>query len=237
MKNSIIPEHVFLKSIKSAFDFIREDFEEKEQQGKEKESYLYLICENQGVERYNYFEQAKDLLLRDNFENRKLNVDLMYNMDFDNVPSVYISLSGEQHGENNISVEQENKDVYIDDDKLALNVFTRRKNANYSIYIVSDNSNEANLIYYILDCIFISLTSHFAYVGIYNMTQGGQDIQIENDKIPKHIFVKTLSLGLQYCRSAPSFYEIPLFNNIFFKGRPTGLKSDPNDTPNNLDDL
>lgn len=221
MRNSVIPEHVFLRTIQSAFDFIKQDLLKKRVEGREEESYLYLICEDQKVERYSYYEQAQDLLLRDEFEVRSVNVDLMYNMDFDSVPSIYISLSGEQHGDNNLSVEQDKEDVYIEDNKKALNVFTRRKNANYSIYVISDNSNEANMLYYILDCIFISMTSHFAMMGLYNMTQGGQDIQIENDKVPKHIFVKTLNIGVQYYRKAPSFYEIPLFNEIFFKGRPT----------------
>ena len=235
MKDCNIPEYFLLKSIKTALRFIKEDLIEKRRQGREKESYLALICEDKKIERYNYFEQAEDLLLRDESEGKLLNVDLMYNMNFDNTPSIYISLSGEQYSDNNLSVEQQSLPLIVGESRF--DVFTRRKNANYSIYIVSDNSNEANLLYYILDCICISLTAHFSFSGFYNITHGGQDVQIENDKIPKHIFVKALNIGLQYKRSAPSFYTLPTFNELFFQGRPTGLKNDLNDTLDNDNDL
>jgi hypothetical protein len=166
------------------------------------------------------------VLFRDEDHPRKIKVDLMYNMDFDKVPSIYITLPGEQHGQNALSIEQDTEPYYnLDvDDQVTGTVanMTRRKNANYGIYITSDNATEATLLYYILDCLIISMTTHLALSGLYNITQGGQDIQLDSEKIPKNLFIKALTIGLQYYRSAPSLDENPMFVGAIFSGLPTG---------------
>lgn len=220
MKN-VIPEFLLLEIIKLGLKFIAVDLDE---QVDETNSYLYQILQGQELERYNHFDQAKNILIREEDDPRLLNVDLMYNMDFDRVPSIYVSLSGEQHSQNNLSVEQSSEPIYQENSYQE--VFTRRKNANYGIYIVSDNSNEVNLLYHIIDCIILSSTIHLSLVGLYNLTQGGQDIQIDSDKIPKHIFIKTLNIGMQYKRSAPSFAQIPMYGSLFGKGIPSSSKNE-----------
>lgn len=238
---TVIPEFILLHAVKAGLKFIEQNYNEQLANNTVSNSYLYRILQNEEIERYNYIEQAKAVLFKEEDDPRKLRVDLMYNMDFEKIPSIYVSLPGEQHGQNNLAIEQDEQpyfDILPDNTvKGYVNKFTRRKNATYSIYIMSDNSNEVTLLYHILDCLIISMTTHLALKGLYNITQGGQDIQIDSDKIPKHLFLKALSIGLQYSRSAPDLRQIPMFTDIMFEGRPTGLQSDETDTPNNLDDL
>lgn len=215
---NIIPEFALLDIVKIGLAYIKKDLED---QTNEADSYLYKILNGQEIQRYNYFQQAKNVLIKEQDDPRLLSVDLMYNMDFEKVPSIYISLAGEQHGQNNLSVEQSNEPFFNDQDQTYQDIFTRRKNANYGIYIVSDNSNEVNLLYHILDCILLSSTVHLSLIGLYNLTQGGQDIQIDTDKVPKHIFIKTLSIGMQYARSAPSFAQIQMYGGLFAQGTPS----------------
>lgn len=233
---TVIPEFILLSTIKNALKLIEADFNLCETEGRQDESYLYRVFGEAQIERYNYYEQAKGVLFKKKDDPRKLTVDLMYNMTMDKVPNIYITLPGEQHNQNAIMVEQE-EEPYWNTNGSYTNKFTRRKSATYAIYITSDNSNEVSLLYHLIDCIMISATSALTLSGLYNLTQGGQDIQLENDKVPKHFFIKALSIGLQYGRTAPDFSGTPMFTNLIFDGRPTGLKSEENDTPNNLDDL
>ena len=238
---TIIPEFILLHAIKAGFEYIQKDYELQTANGVEQNSYLHRILQREQIERYDYLTQAKAVLFKEEDDPRKLKIDLMNNMDFDKVPSIYISLPGEQHGQNNLAVEQDQEPYYNVNNQGEVhsytNKFTRRKNANYSFYIVSDNSNEVTLLYHIIDCLLISMTAHFSLKGLCNITQGGQDIQLDSDKIPKNLFIKALSVGLQYSRCAPDLSDAPMFTDIMFTGRPTGLKSDETDTPNNLDDI
>jgi len=222
--NLIIPEFILIHALKAGFDFIEKDFKEQITLNTPTNSYLYRILHDQRIERYDYYTQAQAILFKKKDDPRKLSIDLMFNMDFDKVPSVYISLPGEQHGQNNLGVEQNPESYFnVDENDNATsytNRYTRRKNANYGIYIASDNSNEVSLLYYIIDCLMISMTPHLTLKGLYNITQGGQDLQIENDKIPKNFFMKSISLGLQYERSAPDLTNTPMFTDIIFEGRP-----------------
>lgn len=233
---TIIPEFILLTTIKKALDLIEVDHKLCETENRIEESYLYRVFGDNQIERYQYYEQAKAILFKKKDDPRKLTIDLMYNMKMDKVPTIYITLPGEQHGQNAMTVEQEDE-PYWNDNGSFTDKFTRRKSATYAIYITSDNSNEVSLLYHLLDSILISATAGLALSGLYNLTQGGQDIQLENDKTPKHFFIKALSIGLQYGRTVPGFAGNPIFNELLFVGRPTGLKSEENDTPNNFDDL
>lgn len=220
---NIIPEFTILEAINIGLKYIRQDLEDNA--STIEQSYLHRILKGQSIERYNFFDQAKTLLTREEDDPRLLSVDLMYNMNFDKIPSIYVTLSGEQHGQNNIAVEQESEVLFngedIDNPTTYNSVYTRRKQANYSIYITSDNSNEVNLLYHIIDCLILSMTTHLSLKGLYNLTQGGQDVQIDSDKIPKHIFIKALSLGMQYQRSAPDFRQVPVITQMMCQGTPT----------------
>lgn len=231
-----IPEFILLNTIKKALALIETDYNKCETEDRIEESYLYRVFGNNQIERYNYFEQAKAVLFKRKDDPRKLTVDLMYNMNVNKVPTVYITLPGEQHGQNALAVEQES-DPYWNTNQSYTNKFTRRKTATYAVYITSDNANEVSLLYHLIDSILISATAALTLSGLYNMTVGGQDIQLESDKTPKHLFIKALSIGLQYSKTVPDFSGTPMFTDLIFKGRPTGLKSEENDTPNNLDDI
>lgn len=233
----VIPEFILLHTIKKAIELIKADLITCESNNLIEESYLYRVFQNTQLERYNYFEQIKAILLKKKDDPRLLKIDLMYNMSIERVPSIYITLPGEQHGGmQGLGMEQESQ-PYVNADYSTTNIYNRRKSATYGIYIVSDNSNEVNLLYHFIDCLLISATPALVVSGLYNLRHGGQDIQLENDKIPKHHFIKAISLGLEYAQSAPEFHRNISVADLIFKGVPTGLKSDPKDTENNDNDL
>lgn len=217
----IIPEFILLHTVTKAIKLIKQDLLDCEAGGRVEESYLFRVFGDNMIERYQYFEQMRDILLKKKDDPRLLNIDLMYNMAMDKVPSIYITLPGEQHSSDNAVAMETDEEYYTNQNGDYVQKYTRRKEATYAIYIVSDNSNEVNLIYHFIDSIILSATPALALSGLYNLRQGGQDIQLENDKIPKHFFIKALSLGMSYKKTAPEFHKnIPL-GELVWKGTPT----------------
>ena len=94
----IIPEFILLNTIKKSIELIVKDFIICQEKNLIEESYLYRVFGDNQLERFNYFEQIQALLLKKKDDPRKLKIDLMYNMNMDKVPSIYITLPGEQHG-------------------------------------------------------------------------------------------------------------------------------------------
>lgn len=220
----VVPEYILLKAIKDGLEFIKTDFDYQNINNTPENSYLYRITKNLGIERYQYYNQAQSVLFKEEDDPRTLTVDLMYNMNYDKFPSIYISLPGEQSSENSLSVEQgtipyfnNQKDGSIDGYN---NIFSRRKKSTYSIFIMSDNTNEVVMLYHIIDSLLISMMVQLTMIGLYNITLGGQDVQLNPDLVPKNSFSRAILISFEYSRSSPDLTKTSMFNEIFFKGLP-----------------
>lgn len=235
-----IPEFILLDTVQKLLNFVRVDFQSA---ATEQDSYLYKTLTGSKIERYDFYTQGKKIFLALEDDPRLLKVDLMYNMDIDKVPSIYITLPSEQNGQNGMGVDEGYQEAEIEDMDINglggsfTSVFTRRFNTTYSLMIISDNSNEVILIYHFLKALLISAHAHLNLSGIENIALGGQDIQLNSDRIPKHLFMRALTLNIQYETSSLDLRSHPMLGSILAKGKPTGFKSDEFDTPNNENDL
>lgn len=214
----IIPEFILLNAIEKGLAFVRSDFQTHFSNETEEESYLYELLGGANIQRYNYFKQGKKVILAEEDDPRKINIDLIYNMDVSKVPSVYVGLGSEQNsnGQNGIGLDQGYIEDVIYEDDTARSSFTRRKNSNYTIMITSDNSNEVVMLYHFLYALILSLTPHLNMVGLHNVAVGGQDLQLRADLLPKHLFTRALSIGFQYEVSTPDIHKHPLISSINF---------------------
>lgn len=208
----IIPEAIILEALEKGLKFIRTDFNNVQD---ETDSYLYQLLEGVSMERYNYFKQAKAVFLCEEDNPRKLNVDFMYNMNVDKVPSIYVALSSEQNGQNGLGLDQGYMEP-IEKEDGSVDVFTRRENTSYSIMITSDNSNEVVMIYHIVRALLLSLTIHLNLKGLENISIGGQDLQLRADLVPKNLFMRALNVSLQYEFSTPDLTNNPIIKDLFF---------------------
>jgi len=220
MQTLIVPETIILDSLEKALQFVRTDYATNIAANTEQDSYLYRILQGVGIERYTYFTQGKKVFLAAEDDPRLLNIDLVYNMNVNKVPSVYIALANEQNGQNGLGLDEGYQQDLENEDGTALSVFTRRKNTSYNIMITSDNSNEVVMIYHFLYALLTSLTPHMNMRGLENISIGGQDLQLRGDLIPKSIFMRALAINLQYEISVPDLSRNPTAGDIFFSGSP-----------------
>lgn len=99
-------------------------------------------------------------------------------------------------------------------------VFTRRFQSTYNIVITSDNSNEVVLIYHTMRALLIGLIPSINLAGLQNLAFGGQDVQLYSGLAPKNMYVRAITVTLQYETSAPSIFPLPMVHDIIAKGTP-----------------
>lgn len=226
----IIPEFILLDAIEKGLVFVKSDYQTHLANQTEEKSYLYRLLGGANIQRYNYFKQGKKVILAEEDDPRRLSVDLMYNMEINKVPSIYIALAAEQTGQNGIGLDQGYRESYYTDrdetdpenlipgDEVV--TFTRRMNTSYNIMIVSDNSNEVVMLYHFLRAMLLSLHPHLNLSGIENITMSGQDLQLYSDLIPKSAFMRAIGLNIQYEVTVPDLQATLLIQDVNFIGTP-----------------
>jgi hypothetical protein len=212
-------------------NYLRTDYDDQEDKAK---SFLMKLLKGKVIERYDLQTQAIEVFIDNNPENpRFLEVNLMFNMEREGLPTIHLTLPSEQTqtGGNGIGVDQGYQDVIVEDTEYDENgnmifqgkiteVYTRRFQSTYNIVITSDNSNEVILIYHTLRALLISLIPSMSLAGLENVALGGQDVQLNSGLAPKNMYVRSITLTLQYETSSPSIFPQLIFNDLTAKGTP-----------------
>jgi hypothetical protein len=226
-----IPEYILLDHVEKAIKYLRDDYAAQTDPDK---SYLRRVLYDNRIQRYDLIEQAESVFIQEIDNPRYLEVDLMWNMQRDGLPTIHITLPSEQThvGGNGIGTDEgyrENifeESVYDEETNELITqgsitpIYTRRYQSVYNIVITSDNSNEVILIYHTLRALLISLIRSLSEAGLQNIAFGGQDVQLYGGIVPKNIYMRAITVSLQYETSALSIFPQPLFNNLIANGVP-----------------
>lgn len=159
-------------------------------------------------ETFDYLTQAKNV-----FINKNVQVNMGYNLETAAMANVHILLPNESGSPFGIGADEnyqpqintiENEGT-VDEETFAQEIFTKRFESTYQLIITSENIFEVLLIYYYLKSCLISLHYHLELMGLRNLKIGGQDINIQQDSIPTHIFHRTLTMNFFYESNVPNF--------------------------------
>lgn len=220
----IIPEYKLLQHVEKCLAFIRSDYVA---QADKNNSYLMRVLNGNAIERYDLKTQAKKVFIDNDVTNdRFLETNLMFNMKREGLPTIHITLPSEQTqmGGNGVGVDQGYREQEIlDEGKVTekiFNVFTRRFQSTYNIVITSDNSNEVIMIYHVIRALLISTNGSLHLTGLENINTGGQDVQLYQGMANKNMYVRAITVGLQYETSAPDIWNNPIFKDLFATGTP-----------------
>lgn len=207
-----VPEIILYNAVQGALKYIRLDYAA---QADKNNSYLRRVLSGISFQRYDFVTQAEQVFLIDEDNPRFLDIDIMFNMEKNSMPTMYLSLPAEgiQSGGNGLGLDQSYM-ADITDSKGSYSVFTRRFQATYNVVIASDNSNEVLLIYHTLRALLISFIPSMNMSGLENISIGGQDVTLSQDMV----FVRSISIALQYETSVPNPFEDILFSQIIAQG-------------------
>jgi len=211
----IIPEVELLKLIEALLKYVELDFNNATD---EQNTFLYRVFKDNNIGRYNFFEQAKDIFLRDKGHPRKIETRIMFDAQRAQLPTIHISLPGESTENNGIGMDEGYQEHFYDENTRTIS-YTRGFNAQYSCIVTSDNALEVLTVYYVLKNILIAATDNAEFRGLRNVQIGGNDLQINSDIVPPHIFTRGINISVFYEQTIPSLRkdEIVEINKILMK--------------------
>jgi len=219
-----VPEFIILETIENALKIVRNDFAD---QVDEQKSLLWLLLQGTQFQRYNFFEQGKQVICCDIDDPRRLECDLMFNMHRNGAPTLHITLPTDTtDSDNGMGIDEGYVEPYYTDGVEGVSpgtfqsVFTRSYQSTVNIVIVSDNSNEIIFLYHFIRALLVSCYNHLSLSGLKNLKFGGQDIQPYQELQQQNFFMRTISVNFQYETSSIDFTKQLMVTDINFNGTP-----------------
>ena len=210
-----IPELVLLTTFKSVLTYVKVDYENNILDPTK--SLLYRVLNDQVLQRYNLFEQAKTVFLTLQDNPRLIDINLFFNAARAHIPTLHITLPSETSVNNTLGIGEGFRDAIYDDNSdgtVYKEVYNRRFKAQYNLVITSDNTNEIVLIYHFMRSVIISLFNHLNLSGLEKIELGGRDIQLNPSLVPTNIFIRAISLDFEYDVGAIDLFDREVFNEI-----------------------
>lgn len=201
----LIPEIILFNTIKAFVQLITQDYANASDKTQTILNDLFNVDNNGNplqLQNFNYLEQAIALFTRTIEHPRQFQVNIGYNLQRANFPTVHILLPQEvpgrydsiglsigeidtvYHPEANPQYEQETR------------VTTYR--ANFDLMITSDNTSEVLLVYYLLKDMFPFASDTLELLGLHNFKLTGQDVQLDAAYAPANIFHRSLRTEFDY---------------------------------------
>lgn len=151
-------------------------------------------------DRYNFFEQAKAILLRDNTNSRRLQHFVGYNLQQASAPCIHILLPTENKGKFD-TISYSETDTYTKNTCTGDGLFQQKSTSSSAVYhlmITSDNSHEVLIIYYWLKAMLVIFSDTTGLYGLLNLVVSGQDVTMQQELTPTHIYHRNLSIQFDF---------------------------------------
>ncbi len=216
----VIPENIFLNYVEGVLNHLYIDIQNS---GSAEDTILYGIFGDLEFKRIKYFDHAKKVFDRSNSNPRRISIKLSFDTDFSSPPIVYITTGKDDHKYSPIGHYDGSEDLRTNGGLINRQILSTRISGETNIVIVSDNLEEMLIIYHSLRAMLLASIPTLVLSGIQEPNFGGNDVMLNEEMIPKNIFIRTISVRYEYEISVPSF--------AFGLGVITGLTS--NGTPNN----
>ena len=211
-----MPEIIIYNTLKSILQIVKEDFINAED---EKNTILYNFFgvdfnDNRLIfESFNYFEQAKELFVK-----RSVSVNIGYNLETAPLGCVHILLPNENGRDLNIGADENYQPNIVETDSSGKSYYTPQYNsvydATYNLMITSENTFQVLLIYNLFKAALVSIYYHLELSGLRLPKISGQDINLQSDLVPTHIFHRSLMLSFIYEISVPDFFRRKIISNF-----------------------
>lgn len=176
-------------------------------------SYLYKIVtllfgDNTQItlDTYDFAAQAKKVFNQQKDDPKFLKVNYGYNMQVQKPPILCVKLGSQQPASVNAlgigmgylgdDVDQTGEEP--DDHETLAFSKSRRMASTLNFIIMSDNSNETLLLYYIFQSGLIALMDHLSLSGFENMKLSGQDLVLNDEVVPKNFYNRVIQLSFEY---------------------------------------
>lgn len=183
---------------------------------------LYRMLNGNVHGNYDYYEQAQSVFLKNDSNQRKIQVKSSYPTDKSEFPCIVINNSSRStEGVNSIGFgEGVGSPIFDDINQTYATNTSRSFGSTYSILILSDNKNEVNLIYYVLEAFLVvkEIFEHLTLCGLENLKISGREMLRLPDEIPVNAFVKSLQLTFFSTQVVDQLTANSMLQNLKFGG-------------------
>lgn len=208
----VIPEIKIIEIIDVILAVVHDDYNSTTDKNK---TILYQLLGTTQIGKYNFFKEAVDIFTRGDEHQRKIQTRMMFDAQRAHLPTIHITMPSESPSGDGIGFDQ----GYVDDDvdmenRKVTPMYTRMFETNYHAVITSDNALEVICIYHVIKGLLISTFSNVEFQGIRNPKFSGQDLQIQTENMPPHIFVRGLGINCSYETTVPSIDKENFINKF-----------------------
>ena len=159
------------------------------------ESWLYTEFNDVALDDTNFYVQLKELIERDNLDQRKLEVRLMFDKDRANLPTIHIHYPQEdgRSGDNTLNTGFTITEV-VDDKNI--NKYSRSFIGQYELIVTGGNSLEVIMLYEFLDALLIAAADTLSY-NFDKFEFSGKQLMANQDVIPYLTYYRAIGISLQ----------------------------------------
>lgn len=219
----IIPEVQLCNVLVTVVSHVKADYEKNQTDSTPEQSLLYRYFHGTVDHKKNYYDEAVDLFTRGVDHPRRIDVRMAFDAKRAPIPTVHITMPSDQSGDNSLGV-GETSDTEIVEDQIVVN-YERRFNTEYQIVCTSDQHSETLLMYHLIRAALISTFDAFSMAGIENIRLSGQELKINPDLAPSHIFMRSIGVSFSYDVVVPRWWNEKLINDIVV-GKLTHINSE-----------
>lgn len=214
----LIPEVIIYNTLTNFRFIAASDYETKVDKTKTIIHSLFKKDDNSNdilLNDYDYYKQAAAILSRNIENTRRLEFNIGYNMKRTSVPTVHILMPSENKGRIDTVGHSEEK-VFDEQNGVLKITKTRSNSSTYYLMITSDNSSEVMIIYYWLKAMMLLFHEEMELLGLRNLNNSGQDLNIQQEYAPPGIFHRNLALSFDYESSVSIDLPMDIITGINF---------------------
>jgi hypothetical protein len=215
-----VPEIIIASALNNILTTIRTNHIDAINNSQEDRSLLYLLFNTVALGNYDFYENAKRLLITTPQDPKHIEVKLSFDQNEANsIPSVFVSMSSDTPAVNSISTGEGDQDelmfanIGVQDEYIRQ--YRRGFQTTYRVVILSDNKNEVSVLYNLLRAILISATEHFVFEGLDNLKIGGQDVRLDTG-VPERLYMRTITMDFHYEIVTPAVFISDIFTKLRF---------------------
>lgn len=216
----LIPEIKIAETLNKVLVIIRNNHNDAITNGQENRSLLYLLFKDTTLGRYDFYENAKHLLVTTPQNPKHLEVRLSYDQNATgNTTGIFLNLASDNNRNDSLSIGEGDQEELVYDNDSGQDEYIKQYSRNflttYQLVIIAENKNEVSILYNLFRCMIIACTNHLELEGITNLKLGGQDLRV-NLSIPDKLFIRAITLNFQYQVVTPEVFIQDIFTKIRF---------------------
>jgi len=210
----MIPEIVLFNVIEAVLEEISNDWKNAAQ---ESDSLLHQMYYGLKEDKRDYYKESVDLFVRRQDHPRRVKLRQSYDASVGGVPCIHITTPSDDMGQNSIGVGEsgaEGSALQFEAEGTIRPILERRFKSRYSFFCTSDNASEALMIYHTVRAFLIGTMDILEFSGFSNIQLSGQELKINAENAPSHIFCRAINFTCEVDIRTPKFHSYKKITDI-----------------------